>query len=101
MSPVKDQPKERKSQKLFFESGEELTPELEEELADEAERGYDLSKAERIFVQGPMLADGMRPPKITVHLTNPELNAVRQRAEDENRTISDLTREALRRYLGS
>jgi hypothetical protein len=101
MSQVKDQPQERKRQKIFLESGEELTPGLEEELADEAERGYDLSKAERIVVTGPMLADGMRAPKITAHLTNPELNAARQRAEDENRTISDLTREALRRYLES
>jgi Ribbon-helix-helix protein, copG family len=101
MSQVKDQPKETKRRKIFLASGEELTPELEEELADEAERGYDLSKAKRILVTGPMLADGMRPPKITVHLTNPELNAVRQRAEDEGRSISDLAREALRRYLKS
>lgn len=98
MNLVKDQ-LGKKKQKTFLESGEELTPELEEELADEAERGYDLSKAERIFVDGPMLADGMRPPKITVHLTNPELNAVRQRAEEENRSISDVAREAIRRYL--
>jgi hypothetical protein len=101
MSQVKDQAKERKRQKVFLKSGQELTPELDEELADEAERGYDLSKAKRVVVTGPMLADGMRPPKIAVHLTHPELNAVRQRAEDENRTISDLTREALRRYLDS
>lgn len=101
MSQVKDRAKERKRQKVFLKSGQELTPELEEELADEAELGYDLSKAKRILVSGPMLADGMRPPRITVHLTNPELNAVRQRAEDENRTISDLAREALRRYLDS
>jgi hypothetical protein len=101
MSHVKDQPKKRKRQKIFLESGEELTPELEKELADEAERGYDLSKAERIFVTGPMLADGMRPPKLTVRLTNPELNAIRQRAEDEDRTVSDLARDPLRRYLDS
>lgn len=101
MQQVKDQPKKKKRQKIFLESGEELTPELEEELAEEAERGYDFSKAERIFVKGPMLADGMRPPKITVQLTNPELNAIRQRAEEEDRTISDLTRAALRRYLDS
>lgn len=101
MVQVKDQQKGKKRQKIFLKSGEELTPELEEELADEAERGYDLSKARRILVKGPMLADGMSPPKITVRLTNPELNAVRQRAEDENRTISDLAREALRRYLNS
>lgn len=101
MSQVKGQPKDRKRQKIFLESGEELTPELEEELADEAERGYDLSEAKRVFVTGPILADSMRPPKITFHLTNPELNAVRQRAEDEDRTISDLAREALRRYLDS
>jgi len=101
MQQVKDRPKEKKRQKIFLESGEELTPELEEELADEAERGYDLSQAKRIFVKGPMLADGMRPPKITVQLTNAELNAIRRRAEDEGRTISDLAREALERYLDS
>lgn len=101
MQQVKDQPKETKRQKIFLESGEELTPELEEELAAEAERGYDLSKAKRIFVKGPMLADGMRPPKVTIQLTNPELDAIRRRAEDEDRTISDLAREALRRYLDS
>jgi len=101
MEQVKDQPKETKRRKVFLASGEELTPELEEKLADEAERGYDLSKARRRFLKQPVLADGMRPPKITVHLTNPELNAVRQRAEDEGRSISDLAREALRRYLRS
>jgi predicted DNA binding CopG/RHH family protein len=101
MEQVKDQPKRKRRQKIFLESGEELTPELEEELADEAERGYDLSKARRRFLKQPVLADGMRPPKITIHLANPELNAVRQRAEDEGRSVSDLAREALRRYLDS
>lgn len=99
MSQAKDQPKKR--QKIFLKSGEKLTPDLEEALADEAERGYDLSKATRHFVTGPMLADGMRPPKITVTLTNPELNAIRQRAEDEGCTVNHLARQALMRYLDS
>lgn len=101
MSQVKDRPKQRKMQKVFLKSGVELTPELEEELAAEAERGYDLSKARRRLLKQPVLADGMSRPKITVWLSNSELNAVRQRAEDEGRTISDLAREALRRHMDS
>ena len=100
MGQVKDQPKKGR-QKIFLKSGEELTPELEEALAAEAERGYDLSKARRRFLRQPVLADGMRPPKITIQLTNAELNAARQRVEDEGRSLSDLAREALQRYLDS
>lgn len=44
MQQVKDADKAQQ-EKIFLKSGVELTPELEEELAAEAERGYDLSKA--------------------------------------------------------
>lgn len=43
MQQVKEPAK--KKQKIYLKSGEEFTPELEEELVAEAERGYDLSKA--------------------------------------------------------
>ncbi|HET7416770.1 MAG TPA: ribbon-helix-helix protein, CopG family [Solirubrobacterales bacterium] len=101
MAQVKDQPKERKRQRIFLKSGVEVTPELEEELAAEAERGYDLSRAKRRFLARPLLADGESHPKLTVPVSVEELNAVRQRAEDEGRTISEITREALKRYIDS
>jgi hypothetical protein len=39
-------------------SGEVLTEDVIEELADEAERGYDLDKAKRIHMGPPHDADG-------------------------------------------
>jgi hypothetical protein len=79
--------------------GVELTPEVLESLAEEAEHGYDLSKARRVFVGRPPLADGETSARIAVRVTNSELNRLRERAEAEDRTISSLAREALQRYL--
>jgi hypothetical protein len=101
MQQVKDLPKKKKRQRIFLESGEELTPELEDELAAEAERGYDLSKARWHIRTRPLLPDSPTLPKITLRLSQAEFNAVRQRAEDEGRPISDLAQEALKRYMDS
>lgn len=100
MGQVKEQPKRRKRQ-VLLRSGVEFTPELEKELAAEAEHGYDLSKARRRFLSQPVLADGESRTKLTVRLPVSELNAVRQRAEEEGRSLSSLAREALERYLKS
>jgi hypothetical protein len=99
MAEVKDRPKDERRQKIFLKSGEELTPELEEELAAEAERGYDLSEAKWRFLRQPLLADGETKPTISFSVSVAELNAARQRAEDEDRTLADLARAALRRYM--
>lgn len=102
MQQVTDLPKKKKKrQKIFLKSGVEFTPEVEAELAAEAERGYDLSKAKRHFLTRPLLADGSRLPKITLMLSQDELDAARQRAEEEGRSVGDLIREALQRYLES
>lgn len=82
-------------------SGIELTPEVEEALADEAERGYDLSKFRREFVGRPPLGDGGTSPRIAFRFPQKEFNRVCERAAREGRTISDLAREALTRYLDS
>jgi len=61
-------------------SGEEITPEIADALAAEAERGYDLSKAKRQRV-GRSIA------------------LPRKRAKEEGRSVSDLAREAVARYV--
>jgi hypothetical protein len=100
MHQVTDLPK-RKSQKIVLKSGVEFTPEVEAELVAEAERGYDLSKARRRLITRPLLADGSTLPRVTFVLSQAELNAARARAEEEDRSVGDLVREALRRYLDS
>jgi hypothetical protein len=99
MEKVKDPPE--KQEKIFLKSGVELTPELEEELAAEAERGYDLSKARRWLLERPLLANDPSRPQITFSLSQEELDALLQRAEDEDRPFSDIIREALTRYMDS
>jgi hypothetical protein len=47
--------KEEKRERIFLSDGVEFTPELEEELVAEAERGYDLSKAKRHYRTRPLL----------------------------------------------
>lgn len=82
-------------------SGVEITPEIADALADEAERGYDLSKAERRFVGRPSLSGNGTSPRMSFRIT-PELYlAMEKRAEKEGRSVSDLAREAVARYVGS
>jgi hypothetical protein len=98
MQQVKDPPKEEKREKIFLESGEEFTPELEEELVAEAERGYDLSKARWHVLTRPLFP-GSPLPEIALRLSQVELDAVRQRAKEEGRSIDDVAQEELKRLL--
>jgi len=80
-------------------SGLEVTPEVADALADEAERGYDLSKAKRQFVGRPSLSGSGASPRMSFRIT-PELYlALEERAEKEGRSVSDLAREAVARYI--
>jgi hypothetical protein len=80
------------------ESGQPITDELVEELAKKAEAGYDVDEMLR--------RRGGRPPMGTAAASvesvrlDPELSeALREQAEREGRTNSDVIREALREYL--
>ena len=80
-------------------SGKEITPKVADALADEAERGYDLSKARRRRVGRPSLAGRGNSPRMSFR-TTPELyRAAQKRAKEEGRSISDLAREAIARYV--
>ena len=98
MQQVKDRPKDKR-QKIFLKSGEEFTAELEDELVAEAERGYDLSKARWHIRTRPLLPDSPTLPRITTSLSQAEFNALRERAAAEGRPVSEVAREALRRYM--
>ncbi|MHB8328466.1 MAG: ribbon-helix-helix protein, CopG family, partial [Acidimicrobiales bacterium] len=67
---------------------------------DEAEAGYDLGSARRVRVGRPSLGKGISP-RLDLRV-EPELaNALHKRAKKEHRSVSDVAREALRRYLAS
>jgi predicted HicB family RNase H-like nuclease len=77
--------------------GTVLTEELADELAEEAERGYDLSLGRR--VGRPSLGRG-QSPRINIRLTQQLHDRALERAQREGKTLSELAREALERHVG-
>ena len=82
-------------------SGEEITPEIANALAAEAERGYNLSKAKRRRVGRPSLAGTGASPRLSFRTTPDLYRAAKKRAEKEGRSVSDLAREAVARFVRS
>jgi len=75
-----------------------ITDALVDELADEAEAGYDLRQAERRQVGRPSLGAGTSP-RLQFRVSPDLYAAAEQRARQEGRPVSDIAREALRAYL--
>ncbi len=81
-------------------SGTPITEELIEQLADEAERGYDVDKivARRGRRGRPRL--GSEPSTVESVRLDPELKArLVRRAEHDRVPVSEVIREALRQHL--
>lgn len=83
-------------------SGGDLLTEADvEALADEAEAGYDLSKARWVGGGRPSLGRRGTSPRIGFR-ASPELDeAARRRAKAEGKSVSAMAREAVERYVAS
>jgi hypothetical protein len=85
--------------KIRTAAGDELSDEDIEALADEAERGYDLSGALSVRVGRPALGQSGASPRVQVRV-DPQLAAALQaRARREKRSVSEIARTALREYI--
>ncbi|MGE5283260.1 MAG: CopG family transcriptional regulator [Chloroflexota bacterium] len=82
-------------------AGTEIAPEIADSLAAEAERGYDLSKAKRRRVGRPSLAGSGASPRLSFRTTPDLYRAAQRRAKKEGRSVSDLAREAVARFVHS
>jgi hypothetical protein len=80
-------------------SGTLLTTKDVNRLADEAERGYDLTKAKRIRTGRPSLGNGGSSPRVQVRVDAQLARALRSQARKEKRSVSEIARTALRRYV--
>lgn len=80
-------------------AGVDVDRRLTDALASEAERGYDLSKARRRRVGRPSLAGRGQSPRVSFRATPDLYRAAKRRAKKEGRSLSDLAREAVARYL--
>ena len=88
-------------QEWISKSGTVITEEIAEELAKEAERGYDLDRLKRRFVGRPSLGEKGVSPRVSFRASPDLYDAAWKRADAEGRSLSSLAREALERYLDS
>jgi CRISPR-associated endonuclease/helicase Cas3 len=79
-------------------SGVTITDEMIEELAREAQAGYDLRRARRRRVGRPSLGSGVSP-RLQFRVPPDLYAAAEQRAQQEGRAVSDVARDALRAYV--
>ena len=82
-------------------AGTEITPEIADALATEAERGYDLAKAKLRRVGRPSLAGAGASPRLSFRTTPDLYRAAQKRAKEEGRSVSDLAREAVARFISA
>ena len=90
-----------KEETHVLKSGRVVDEKAADALADEAESGYDLSKAKRHRSGRPSLGGQGTSPRLSFRATPELYKAARLRAEKEGRTVSDLAREAVARYVNS
>lgn len=80
-------------------AGDLLSEQDLEALADEAERGYDPSRWRAVPVGRPSLGARGTSPRVQVRVDPDLAVALKARAREENRSVSDLARTALGEYL--
>jgi CRISPR-associated endonuclease/helicase Cas3 len=84
--------------KITTKGGDALSAAEIDQLASEAEEGYDLSNARRQRLGRPSLGPGTSP-KVSFRASRTLYEAARARAAREGRSISDLARRAIERYV--
>jgi hypothetical protein len=80
-------------------SGTKLTKKVVDALAGEAERGYDLTTAKRVRLGRPALGDAGASPRVQVRVDANLAEALQARAQEEQRSVSEIARTALREYV--
>jgi predicted HicB family RNase H-like nuclease len=98
VAKVKKRPK-FKDGEWVTEDGTVVTREVEERLSKEFEEDIDLSTWETVKVGRPPLDGERASGRITIRIPLDLYDTAKAKAEKEKRSISNLTREALERYV--
>lgn len=103
MGKVKKQGKRAEEEQVWVtRSGMVLTEEIAEQMAEEIERNPpDPSKLERRYVGRPSLGAAGHSPRVSFRVPPDLYKAAWARADKEGRSLSDLAREAFKRYMDS
>lgn len=86
--------------RLYLEDGTRLTPELERELVEEAERGYDPDLLIREDVGRPSLSGSGTSPRVSFRISLDLAAALERKAEADGKSVSEVAREAIARHVG-
>jgi hypothetical protein len=98
MAKVKNRPK-TKDGEWVTKGGAVVTPEVEERWSEECEGELDVADWTPVRVGRPPL-DGERvSQRISIRIPPDLFEAAQAKAEKEKRSLSNLTREALQRYV--
>jgi hypothetical protein len=86
---------------LKSKKGTKLSKAAVDKLASEAEAGYDLStaKRQRVGPGRPSLGEGGESPRITYRVAPALFERAKKKAKSEGRTVSEVAREALQKYI--
>jgi hypothetical protein len=79
-------------------SGVEITDEIAQRLADEAEAGYDLTGAKRVGRRSLGGTTGTSP-RVNFRMTAELQSRAQARAEREGKSVSEIARDALEQYV--
>jgi hypothetical protein len=91
--------KVNKTGRVATRSGRMLTDEMAEKLADELETDREVRWARRRPAGRPTPHGDGVTPKVSFRIPTVLVAELRVRANKERRTVSDITREALERFL--
>lgn len=91
--------KVKRTDRVMTRSGQMLTDEIAERLADEIESDREVRWARRRPVGRPSLNGDGIAPKVSFRIPTPLYEELQLRANKDRRTVSDLTREALEKFL--
>jgi hypothetical protein len=91
--------KVNKTGRVATRSGRMLTDEMAEKLADDLETDREVRWARRRPVGSPSLNGDGITPRVSFRVPSELYAAVQKRANKDRRTVSDIIREALERYL--
>lgn len=86
---------------LKLKSGQTLDQELIDKLSSAAERGYDLSKAQRVFIREGRPArgeEGGESPRVASRIPRAIYLAAKKRAANDGMTVSEVVRALLAGY---
>jgi hypothetical protein len=89
----------KKEKRVMTRSGRMLTDEIAEKLADEVESDREVRWARRRPVGRPSLNGDGITPKVSFRIPTVLYEELQARANKDCRTVSDLTREALEKFL--